>query len=102
MEVKTDIILTYKELAVVARSHKTMPGDQSRNNWIIGTIRRVRLQGEFWGIIDDRGNRFDPVNLPDRFKQDGLRVKFNMRELWDKSLFNLWGVLVRIIEIKRL
>jgi len=100
--VKTDIILTYNELAVVARSNQIMSGANASNNWIIGTVRRVRLEGEFWGIIDDRGNRFDPVNLPDRFKRDGLLVKFNMKELWDKSLFNLWGVLVRIIEIKRL
>jgi hypothetical protein len=72
------------------------------NKWIIGTIRRVRFEGEFWGIVDDRGNRFDPINLPDRFKQDGLRVQFNMKELRDKLSFNLWGALVRIIEIKRL
>jgi len=99
---KTDMILTCKELTVVARSNHTVYREKVPNKWIIGTTRCVRFEGKFWEIADDRGDRFDPINLPDRFKQDGLRVKFNLKELWDKVSFNLWHPLVRIIEIKRL
>ena len=72
------------------------------NGWIAGTVRRVDLEGGFYGLVDEQGNRFDPVNLPQRFEKDGLRVKFRMTELRDRMSYHMWGKLVRIIEIERL
>ena len=42
-----------------------------------GTIHYEDLEGGFYGIMADSGERYLPINLNDTFKIDGLRVKFS-------------------------
>jgi len=76
--------------------------NEDTSRWVTGTVKHIELEGGFYGIVGDQGNKFDPVNLPDRFKEDGLRVKACMKQLEDRVSFRMWGTLVEIIEIKRL
>ena len=65
-----------------------------------GTIKFISLEGGFFGIISDDGNRYDPVNLPPRFESDGLRVLF-VGEILDLFSIHMWGRVIRIIFIQR-
>jgi hypothetical protein len=64
-----------------------------------GTIKFISLEGGFFGIISDDGNRYDPVNLPPRFESDGLRVLF-VGEILDLFSIHMWGRIIRIIQIQ--
>jgi inhibitor of cysteine peptidase len=68
----------------------------------MGTIRHIDLEGGFYGLEADDGTRLDPVNLPEEFQKDGLRVKARVERLKDRVSFHMWGRLVRILEIERL
>ncbi|MDX1797625.1 MAG: hypothetical protein R3255_03155 [Candidatus Lokiarchaeia archaeon] len=65
-----------------------------------GTIKFVSLEGSFFGIVSDDGNRYDPVNLPPKFESDGLRVLF-AGEILDLFSIHMWGRIIRIIFIHR-
>lgn len=71
-----------------------------------GTIVYNDFEGGFYGIISDESyygyNKFNPNNLPSEFKQDGLRVKFKARVLWNAYSYHMWGIVVKILEIERL
>jgi hypothetical protein len=67
-----------------------------------GTVQYINLEGGFYGIIDEDGNKYDPVNLPDEFKQDGLRVKFSAKILKDQMSIHMWGTLIEITEIEEI
>ncbi|MFH1552582.1 MAG: hypothetical protein ABID83_02970 [Candidatus Omnitrophota bacterium] len=67
---------------------------------IDGTVRYVSLEGGFWGITVADGRKFDPVNLPERFKKDGLRVSAKLRPRDDLAGFHMWGQIVEIEEIR--
>lgn len=71
-----------------------------------GTIKYIDLEGGFYGIISDTSffgfNSFDPINLPLEFQEDGLRVKFKARILWNQVSIHMWGLIVKIIEIEQL
>ncbi len=69
---------------------------------IRGTVRYVDLEGGFYGIETRDGTRLDPVNLPDDFKKDGLRITARVERLKDRISIHMWGTLVRILEIERL
>lgn len=71
---------------------------------IRGTGRIVYLdfEGGFFGIIAEDGSRYDPVNLPDEFKVDGLRVSFEAIKTRSQVGFHMWGTLIEIISIRRL
>ena len=60
------------------------------------------LEGGFYGIVDDAGERYDPVNLGDEFKSDGLRIRFEAKILRDYVSVHMWGRLVEILEVERL
>ena len=39
-----------------------------------GIIKYINLEGGFYGIIGDDGENYDPLNLPDNYRIDGLRI----------------------------
>jgi hypothetical protein len=62
-----------------------------------GTVVYLSFEGGFYGIKGDDGRNYDPLNLPVELRKDGLRIRFEARELPDRGSFHMWG---RIIEIK--
>ena len=71
-----------------------------------GTINYIDLEGGFYGIISDNSfygfKSLDPINLPVEFQEDGLRVKFKARILWNRVSFHMWGLMVEILEIEQI
>ena len=67
-----------------------------------GEIRYVDLEGGFYGIISYDGEKYDPVNLPNDFKIDGLHVRFRLRVLSEENSFHMWGKVVYLIEIEKI
>ncbi|MDH7569123.1 MAG: hypothetical protein QHJ73_06005 [Armatimonadota bacterium] len=67
-----------------------------------GTITYIALEGGFYGIVGDDGHRYDPVNLPKEFQQNGLRVRFEVRPRPDMASFHMWGILVEVVSISKL
>ncbi|MEZ5335333.1 MAG: protease inhibitor I42 family protein [Methanolobus sp.] len=40
-----------------------------------GTVTFLELEGGFYGILTEDENRYDPINLADEFKKDGMQVE---------------------------
>ncbi len=74
------------------------------NSYINGTgkIQYNDFEGGFYGIIDDNGEKYDPINLPTDFEEDGIRVGYTLKILENQSGYHMWGRVVEIIKIDRL
>ena len=68
----------------------------------VGTITFFDLEGGFYGLVADDGAKYDPMNLDETFRQDGLRVRFRARLRTDVMTIRQWGKPVEILEIARL
>jgi len=55
-----------------------------------GTIKYINLEGGFYGIVSDDGKNYDPINLPEEFKKDGLKVSFEA-EKSNAFATHMWG-----------
>jgi PKD repeat protein len=62
-----------------------------------GTVQFVDIDGGFFGILGDDGNRYEPINLPSDCEVVGLRVWFKARIL--QRAIHMWGIPIEIIEI---
>ncbi len=67
----------------------------------VGTIRYVQLEGGFFGIVADGGERYLPENLDKDFQQDRLRVSFE-GVLTDRPNFAMWGRTLHLNKIEKL
>ena len=67
-----------------------------------GTIHYIELEGGFYGIVADTGEKYDPINLPTGFKEDGLKVAFKVGVLKNNYSIHMWGIVVKVIEIKKI
>jgi hypothetical protein len=65
-------------------------------------MRYLRLEGGFYGIDADSGAHYRPVNLPEAFAEDGMRIRFCAQPLEGVMSFQMWGIPVEIIEIESL
>ncbi|MBD3426640.1 MAG: hypothetical protein GF409_05370 [Candidatus Omnitrophica bacterium] len=66
-----------------------------------GIVTRIELEGGFWGIKTDDGRKFDPLNLPDEFKKDGLRVNVRLKPRDEMAGFHMWGQVVEVLRIEK-
>jgi len=67
-----------------------------------GTITYVDIEGGFYGIIADDGERYLPVDLPEEYRTDGLRVMFVADVLKDTVTIQQWGIPVELRSIERM
>jgi hypothetical protein len=67
-----------------------------------GTVVFLSIEGGFYGIKGDNGKNYDPVSLPGEFRKDGLRVRYEARELRDRASVHMWGTIVEIVHIEEL
>jgi hypothetical protein len=66
-----------------------------------GTVRYLSFEGGFYGIVGDDGKNYDPINMSQEFKVDGLRVKFTAN-ITDYLSFHMWGYVVQLLSIEKL
>ncbi len=65
-----------------------------------GTIHYEDLEGGFYGINADNGEKYLPLYLDDTFKTDGLRINFSAYPA-SVSTIAMWGTPVRLVTIVR-
>ncbi len=67
----------------------------------VGTIVYIRIEGGFFGIVAGTDGRWDPINLPAGYMQDGLKVKFQARLRKDLASTHMWGTMVELTSITK-
>ncbi|WP_406657440.1 protease inhibitor I42 family protein [Methanolobus sp. ZRKC2] len=95
--------------AVYKRPWEEITGNESKFDLIVnvipeeklikanGTVNYIELEGGFYGITDQNGTHYEPVNLDEDLKKDGLEIEFIAYPMDDMVSINMWG---RIIEIR--
>jgi hypothetical protein len=68
----------------------------------VGTVVYIRIEGGFYGIVAGSDGRWDPINLPSGYMQDGLKVRFEAKLRKDLSGTHMWGTMVEILSISRI
>jgi len=66
-----------------------------------GTVEFIDLEGGFYGIVATGGEHYLPLNLPDAFRVDGLKVTFTARTAPDTNTIYMWGTPVTILSIEK-
>jgi hypothetical protein len=66
-----------------------------------GTIKQVGVEGGFFGIVGDDAQNYDPQNLPEDFKVDNLKVRFQLKKSENQASFHMWGIIVDVVKIEK-
>lgn len=64
---------------------------------IKGKVVYQNLGTGFWGIIDNKGNEWRPVNMPDQLKYEGKKVNILAKKTEEGMSIFMWGEAIRII-----
>jgi hypothetical protein len=67
-----------------------------------GTITYIDLEGGFYGIIADSGDRYFPINLDQQYKVNNLKVRIEGKIRKDVITTAMWGTPLEILKIERL
>jgi len=74
----------------------TVPADSFE---IVGTVVHKAIEGGFYAIDGDDGRKYDPINLPESFRKDGLRVIVTARRRTDAMSLHMYGAIIEIVNI---
>ena len=73
-------------------------GEQMR---ITGVVKFHEVEGGFYSIQGADGVTYDPTNLPEEFRQDGLAVEAETRKRTDAMSIRQVGTIVDIERIRK-
>jgi hypothetical protein len=68
---------------------------------ITGVVRHNQIEGGFWAIRGDDSVTYDPTNLPEEFRREGLRVEAEARLRDDMAGIHMAGPLVELRRIRK-
>jgi hypothetical protein len=66
---------------------------------IAGTVTYKNIEGGFYAIDGDNGSKYDPISLPEAFRNDGLKVKITARRRTDAVSFHMYGSIIEVVNI---
>jgi hypothetical protein len=64
---------------------------KENDNMITGVVKYFDIEGGFYGIISDEGKNYFPINLSSEYKVDGLKIRFNYKEVKDYVNIYIYG-----------
>jgi hypothetical protein len=67
-----------------------------------GEIVFIGLEGGFFGIKSDDGDYYDPINLADDFKVEGLKIHFIAKIRSDVVTYHMWAKIIELIFIEEI
>ena len=68
---------------------------------ITGKVVFLSFEGGAYGIIDQNGKKYLPINMPNQLKKDGAQVVCSVRPADVESMF-MWGEPVYIYSFETL
>jgi hypothetical protein len=68
---------------------------------VTGTITYIDLEGGFYGIIADSGERYFPLNLDQQYKVRDLKVRIEGKIRRNVMTTTMWGTPFEILKIER-
>ena len=78
---------------------KKSAGPRAGTFTLTGTIVWKALEGGFFAIHSDDGKKYDPINLPDSLKKEGLRIHATARLKKGAMSFHMYGAIVELVDI---
>lgn len=68
---------------------------------IAATVEFLNVEGGCWSLLASDGVRYEPVDLGEEFREDGLQVTATVRPLAEVASVCAVGKLVAILRIQR-
>lgn len=69
---------------------------------IQATIVYLSIEGGFWGLVDEQGHKWLPLNMPEQLKVEGANVFLTIREHPGTPTSQMWGTPVEILSFPTL
>ena len=66
---------------------------------LTGQVYYANIEGGFYGIISDDGIKYQPTNLPRKFKKEGLSLKFDAKIKNESISFFQWGTIIAVSNV---
>jgi hypothetical protein len=74
--------------------------DAKQEALFVVEVRWISLEGGFYGLVAEDGRRYLPVNLPEEYKKDGLKIRVRGKIKTDVATIYMWGTPLEIMEIE--
>ncbi len=78
-------------------AQKTSPAEVLH---LTGHVYYANIEGGFYGILGDDGIKYQPVNLPRKFKKEGLSLTFDAANKNNTISTFQWGTIVELSNVK--
>lgn len=66
-----------------------------------GTVRYIDIEGGAWVIEGEDGTTYEPIGLPEEFRQEGLPVRVWAEREEDRVSIRMVGPIISIVHIER-
>ncbi len=67
---------------------------------LTGTVAYQNMEGGFYGFVDNKGNKYTPMNLSTEHRKNGLVIQVSAKEVVDMMTTTQFGQLIEVTNIK--
>lgn len=74
--------------------------EEKENAWQLAEVRYIALEGGFFGLITESGEKLLPMNLQKSFRQHGATIRFMGKKQKDVVTFQQWGTPFKLSDVE--
>jgi len=79
----------------------SMSADSGEVMRITGTVHRLEVEGGVFVIRDAQGTQYNPTNLPDAFRKEGMVIEAEARRRDDMASIGMVGPIIELRRIRQ-
>ncbi|WP_286264281.1 hypothetical protein [Thalassotalea atypica] len=87
-------------LELVKGEIQSVVNGEVKTMWRKGEVRFFNLEGGFYGLIADNGDKLLPMNLNKKYKQHGAIIQFQGHYIKDMMTIQQWGQVYKITKVQ--
>ena len=72
----------------------------AEQSWQVVTVKHIKLEGGFYGLLTSNGIKLLPTNLATRYQIDGTTLKVKGAEVKGMMSIQQWGMMFEITDIE--
>jgi len=97
---KSSKFLIFLFIPFILYSCTALNTDSHADLFIQGQVTYINIEGGFWAI-QDQNDTYEPINLSDTYKKEGLRVTVSANYAKNRSSVHMAGPLIEIVNIHK-
>lgn len=96
--INNQAVILKRDQTIISNAEQTTI--KTKQSWLQVTVKYLSLEGGFYGLLSEKGDKLLPLNLPEKYRVDGTILRVKGQPIKNMFTIQQWGTPFKVIDIE--